>query len=99
MKYDSDADHDNYMAIYIYIHMMMVMMKMMKMKMIIMMMMIMMMMMMMMMMMIYEHNDKTCARDTKTFRVFQSLDCCAVANKSKICHSWEASGITGDIST
>ena len=92
MKYDSDADHDNYMAIYI--HMMMVMMKMMKMKMIIMMMMI-----MMMMMMIYEHNDKTCARDTKTFRVFQSLDCCAVANKSKICHSWEASGITGDIST
>ena len=89
MKYDSDADHDNYMAIYI--HMMMVMMKMMKMKMIIMM--------MIMMMMIYEHNDKTCARDTKTFRVFQSLDCCAVANKSKICHSWEASGITGDIST
>ena len=89
MKYDSDADHDNYMAIYI--HMMMVMMNMKKMKMIIMM--------MIMMMMIYEHNDKTCARDTKTFRVFQSLDCCAVANKSKICHSWEASGITGDIST
>ena len=62
------------MAIYIYIHIMMVIM-----------MMMMMMMVMMIMMMIYEHNDKPCARDTNTFKVFQSLDCCAVANKSKIC--------------